>query len=211
MTKIKFSLGLIILSVLFVNKTGAQETGTFTDVRDGKVYKTVKIGTQVWFAENLAFKSETNCWVYEDKESNSAVYGCLYNFESAQNVCPDGWHLPSDEEWELMTESLNAEYGPFQKNKDKDWEEMGDILKSKYGWFNDVNGTDLVGFNALPAGCYKTAGMPYAGIYIFTEWWTSTLKKKNDAWIRGLYFHTAELGRDTKDKSMGYSVRCVQD
>ena len=73
------------------NNPPANETGTFTDSRDGKVYNWVKIGNQVWMAENLAYKPRTvNYWAYNNNESNVAIYGYLYSWEIAQTITPTG-------------------------------------------------------------------------------------------------------------------------
>ena len=86
----------------------AQESGTFTDPRDGKVYKTVTIGTQTWFAENLAYKLSNGCYAYRQNEYNVSKYGYLYLYETAKNACPSGWHLPNDIEWNSLINFLGG-------------------------------------------------------------------------------------------------------
>ncbi|NLD51189.1 MAG: hypothetical protein GX660_28980, partial [Clostridiaceae bacterium] len=82
------------------NNLFAQETGSFTDLRDGKIYKTVKIGNQWIMAENFAYKPDQgNYWAYNNDTNNIAIYGYLYDFETAKKIAPEGWHLPSKEEW----------------------------------------------------------------------------------------------------------------
>jgi uncharacterized protein (TIGR02145 family) len=85
------------------------ETGSYTDSRDGKTYETVKIGDQWIIAENLAYKPDTgNFWAYENNDSNTAIYGYLYDWETAMNIAPEGWHLPSKDEWNALQKSLGA-------------------------------------------------------------------------------------------------------
>ena len=81
---------------------------TFTDLRDGKTYKTVKIGTQTWMAENLAYKAINGCWAYNNDENNISKYGLLYNNETAIIACPSGWHLPSEKELEILINYLGG-------------------------------------------------------------------------------------------------------
>ena len=92
-----------------------KETGTFVDSRDGKTYKTTKIGTQWWMAENLAYNVGDGCWAYNNDESNVATYGRLYIWEAAQAACPSGWHLPSENEWKQLEMAI----GMSQSETDK--------------------------------------------------------------------------------------------
>lgn len=125
----KNSLRLIILIVSTVsiiytgctnNKTtlSEQETGTYTDPRDGKIYQTVKIGEQWIMAENMAYRPESgNYWTYENDTGNIAKYGYLYDWAAAKELSTEGWHLPSKKEWKAFRKSMkhnnsfNAIYG----------------------------------------------------------------------------------------------------
>ncbi|HIA36920.1 MAG TPA: hypothetical protein EYN89_09405, partial [Flavobacteriales bacterium] len=134
--------------------------GQITDKRDGKTYKTVIIGTQEWMAENLAFKpSSGNYWAYDDNNSNVAKYGYLYDWETAQNVCPSGWHLPTDEEWTTLTDYLGGE------------EVAGTKMKSTSGWKDNGIGTNESGFSGLPGG-YRYDDGYYSSIGWSGLWWS---------------------------------------
>lgn len=124
--------------------TEGNPTGTFTDNRDGKIYKWVKIGNQAWMAENLAYlpyscPPDSNCgiWVpyYEQ-------YGCLYDWETANLIAPDGWHLPTEEEWYQLINYLGGPSVAISKLKD---------AGSDF-WGSGNTATNESGFSALPGG-----------------------------------------------------------
>jgi uncharacterized protein (TIGR02145 family) len=171
--------------------------GTFTDSRDRKTYKYVTIGNQVWMAENLAYKpSSGNYWAYDDNSSNAAKYGYLYDWQTAKNVCPTGWHLPSDAEWTQLTDFVGSN--------------PGTKLKAKSGWNSNGNGTDDYGFSALPGGKRSSDGNFYligSGGY----WWSSTEGSTYYTWSRYMGSSNGGVGRYYYNKSWGFSVRCVRD
>ena len=97
-----------------INNISKPETGSFTDSRDGKTYKTVKVGDQWIMAENLAYKPDKGkYWAYENNDSNIAIYGYLYDWETAMNIAPEGWHLPSRKEWRAIQKTLGAKMSTF--------------------------------------------------------------------------------------------------
>jgi uncharacterized protein (TIGR02145 family) len=168
----------------------------FTDSRDGQVYKTVKIGEQVWMAQNLNFAAEGGkC--YGDDPENCANYGRLYDWGTAKKVCPAGWHLPSDEEWRMLIDWVGG------------GETAGKKLKSAAGWSNNGNGTDDYGFSARPGGFNKGGGFFDAGEYGF--WWSATELNSDDAYSRYMSCFTSPVGRNEYDKSSLLSVRYVKD
>jgi len=145
----------------------AQEKGSFKDARDGKTYKTVKIGTQTWMAENLNYEAKgSKC--YDKKSANCAKYGRLYDWNTAMKVCPAGWHLPSKYEWQILEDFVGGN------------EVAGKKLKAKSGWnkYNPCdygecdgketmisgNGEDEYGFAVLPSGA-GCVDLPFTGQY----------------------------------------------
>ena len=113
--------------------------GTLTDSRDGKTYRTVKIGDQVWMAENLNFETDSS-YCYNDSAKYCAKYGRLYEWSAAMDACPSGWHLPDTAEWRTLLDAAGGD------------SIAGTKLKSTSGWNSDGNGTDDFGFTVLPAG-----------------------------------------------------------
>ena len=173
--------------------------GTFTDSRDGKVYKTVKIGTQTWMAENLAYKTSGGCWANNNDKKNIVKYGYLYTWETAKNACPSGWHLPSDVEWTTLINYLGG------------IDVAGGKLKATSGWGEKGNGSDESGFSALPGGSYNSE--EGFAINLNAIWWTSTEKDANYAWPRYLNENDKRINKGAfgESKQDGLSVRCIKD
>ncbi|MEZ5196125.1 MAG: FISUMP domain-containing protein [Bacteroidales bacterium] len=116
-----FAIPFLFLGVLLISCNNGKmindskpETRSFTDPRDGKIYKTVKVGDQWIMAENLAYKPDSGkFWAYNNIESNVAIYGYLYDWETAMNGAPEGWHLPSSKEWRAVQKKLGAKMNTF--------------------------------------------------------------------------------------------------
>jgi len=181
----------------------AQQKGTFTDPRDKKNYKTTKIGEQVWMAENLNYEAEgSKC--YKNEKNYCLLLGRLYDWETANKVCPSGWHLPSQEEWQTLVNFAGGDSIAGKKLKaEDDWNDY----KGKPGY-----GTDEFGFSARPGGygdndsIFKNVG--YVGV-----WWHSNAGN-NSSYLH--YVHA--LSNDyyglqnfiIYDSNL-FSVRCLMD
>ena len=192
-------ISLILIATAFVFNLNAQQTGSFVDPRDGRTYKTVKIGNQTWMAENLAYKPDSgNYFVYEFDTSNVTKYGYLYNWETAKKVCPTGWHLPSDTEWNQLLSFVGSE--PFEK------------LNAKSGWNRKGNGTDIFGFSALPGGQRNPSGA-FIGIGYTGYWWSSTEYDQIKAWMFYLSIAARHTGTNMTffTNKCGFSVRCIKN
>ena len=192
---------IIIITTLFISiGLDTQETGKLKDSRDKKIYKTVKIDKQTWMAENLAYKSKTGCWAYEYKESNVAIYGYLYDWETANKVCPSGWHLPTDAEWTTLTTYLGGE------------ETAGNKIKSVSGWIAPASkANNSSGFTALPGGSLYNFNGEFSNAGFFGYWWTATSADDKNAWDRYIINSDSSIDRISREKINGFSVRCVKD
>ena len=192
---------MTISFMLIVSYASAQVTGTYTDPRDERKYNTVSIGTQTWMAENLAFKSDSGCYVYENNEENLNGIGYLYTWETANKVCPSGWHLSSQNDWITLSTFLGGETTAADKLK-----ESGTIH-----WQIPVSqSTNESGFTATPGGYRNENGdfylLGYAG-----WWWCSDEKDTEKAYHVLIYGHTKDVAISYIKKSNGFSVRCVKD
>jgi uncharacterized protein (TIGR02145 family) len=195
----------IALLALFRIAVFAQQKGTFTDTRDGKKYKTTKIGEQVWMAENLNYEAPgSKC--YNNDPANCNKYGRLYNWETAMEACPNGWHLPSNTEWDKLFRFIDGDIGtesPYQSKT------AGKYLKSISGWNESGNGKDKFGFSALPGGYGNSDGSFYDdgtnGV-----WW-SCESNSLYACLRRIYYAYEYAYYNYSDKSNLFSVRCVGD
>lgn len=227
-----FSTAVILVAVLMLSgcnntPTGTQpETGTITDI-DGNTYQTIEIGDQLWMAENLkvthyrngdAIPNVTDSleWEelttgafcnYDNNESNVATYGRLYNWyavNDSRNIAPEGWHVPSDIEWQTLVDYLGGAAVAGGKMK-----EAGTTH-----WNSPNTGaTDESGFSALPGGC-RCGNLLGGYIHIrgSADFWSFAESDASDPWSRGLSAGTAEIFRAADvAKFYGFSVRCIRD
>ena len=193
-----------------------------TDV-DGNTYKSVIIGEQEWFAENLKTSKysdgkaipnvtdsaqwrnlSTGAWCnYNNSSSNDDTYGKLYNWYAVNTskLCPTGWHVPTDAEWTVLTDYLTADGHSGSE---------GTALKS-----TSFGGTDDYGWLGLPGGNRNSSGN---GNFIYIgshgKWWSSSqFNTSNDAWFRGLYSGKDNVYRGFGEygEECGFSVRCLKD
>jgi uncharacterized protein (TIGR02145 family)/uncharacterized repeat protein (TIGR02543 family) len=161
-------------------------------------YKTVKIGTQTWMAENINVET-SNSSCYDNNSANCAIYGRLYTWEAAMSVCPIGWHLPTEVEWNILVEYVGGSSGAGKK------------LKSTSGWDSrsiGKNGADDLGFSALPGGI--RIGNNSSSIGESGYWWSAT-EDNSLAYIFTLYDFSDGASGYYNGKSIFNAVRCVSD
>jgi len=179
-------------------KNSKKQFGTFTDPRDGKVYKTVKIGNQVWLAENLAYE-EPNSRCYDNNPANCAKYGKLYDWNTAIKSCPSGWHLPSEKEWRTLVNIFTG-----HEDEDPEAEPDEDYEFAAFGNNDEFFVQPQGGFGDFLGNFYK--------IDCECRWWSADASNENYAtyqsygpdgvWCR----YMNEAG-----KSLLMSVRCVKN
>jgi len=194
------SLLMTIAILILAMSSIAQTTGSFTDSRDGKVYKTVKIGTQTWMAENLAYKAGYGCWAYNNNDSNVAKYGYLYDWKLAKTVCPAGWHLPSDAEWLALIKYLGGD------------SLAGGKLKMTTAWVSPNTGANnSSGFSALPGGFYYSLDDTFNSFGQTGDWWSASESSEFRAWNWVLGYDGASVNHLSTNKDFSMSVRCIKD
>jgi len=218
--------------------TAAQETSTITDI-DGNIYKTVKIGNQWWMAENLNVKKYRNghfiklsqdSAAWADTVGSYCLYpsvpsvhppGLLYNWSavtSPDNIAPEGWHVPSDDEWKELEKSIGMDATDADKSGWRGTDE-GEKLKissssSEQGWtsYAGIWSTNESGFTALGGSCRLYNGtFGYLGLQATGFWWTTSSHSDDEAWYRYLDYKSAGVFRSHCDKNYGCSIRCVKD
>ena len=211
------------------------ELGQITDERDGHIYKTVKIGSQTWMAENLNYDdSVSQC--YNNELDNCAKYGRLYSWDAAMNcrlfesigdcyqhhynnyelgkfsrgVCPTGWHMPSEDEQSILSRLVHNN---------------ADAIKSTYGWNNDKNGYDILGLNILPSGSYTQIKNSWIDVGESSCFWTtlqsaialsfnsekSEVVPQKEAFVYCISSQNPMIIDYEAPKSNAYSIRCVKD
>lgn len=211
-------LSAIIIVILFfaVNTSYSQVTD-----KDGNSYRTVTIGKQIWMAENLNVEHYRNgdpipevqdkeewdnlttgawCW-YENNSANGMTYGRLYNWYAVNDprgLAPEGWHIPSSNEWNKLTDNLGGA------------ETAGTKLKSTGGWNEGGNGDNKSGFTAIPGG-YRTHDGYFSNMGKNALFWTSTEFNSANSWFRNVIASIPDVYAPNYGKDFGLSVRCVKD
>jgi uncharacterized protein (TIGR02145 family) len=166
-----------------------RNTGTFTVTRDGKTYKTVKIGNQLWMAENLNYDIGNGSWCYENNSAHCSRYGRLYNWVAANRVAPMGSHLPSKSEFEILLKFLAGE----------DTNMYGQIVSE-----------DSSGFNALLSGsCGYKGAFGYIDSHAY--FWSSTKRNFHTAWSLSVNSGNREILVENNFITYGLSIRLVKD
>ncbi len=171
----------------------------------------VLIGSQCWMRQNLNVATG-NSWCNNDDPANCAIYGRLYDWNTALTACPPGWHLPTDDEWKILEGTVDSQYdiGHVNMWNSLNWRghDVGKKLKASYSWIENGNGTDAYGFGALAGGWY-TEIYPAIGYEGF--WWTATEGQTDNAYVRILSYNQDRSSRIKVYKETGLSVRCLKD
>ena len=233
---------LVLCLILAINcKKEEVTTSSFTDSRDGKVYKIVKIGNQWWMAENLcatkyrngddigttsptdkSIKGEVNPkyqWAYDGIESNVTSYGRLYTWDAVtdtRGLSPEGWHIPTDAEWKMLEIALGMNPLSIDSVFTRKGTNEGSKLAGSAGlWQNGKLNSDKSfgesNFNGLPGGYRNTDGSFY--LKGESEWWWSATSDQNSgkAVIRVLQYFYSVILWSENEKESGIAVRCVKD
>lgn len=206
------------------------DQGAFKDMRDNHEYKWVRIGEQLWMAENLAYLpsvspssegSETApfyyIYGYEGSSVNDAkasvnftTYGVLYNWEAAKVACPVSWHLPTDSEWKVLETYLGMSPSDADRNGYRAGGSIGKALKSASGWNDNGNGDNSSGFAAVPGGGRYGNGS-FANLGTDALFWSFSEEEASLAWYRNLFNGNDGVFRVYEYQKIGFSVRCVKD
>jgi uncharacterized protein (TIGR02145 family) len=199
---------------------------TYGEVKDieGNTYKTIKIGSQTWMAENLRTtkyrnntpitnitdntqwqNNTTGTWSYYNNDATyNSPYGKLYNWYAVVNsngICPAGWHVPTDAEWTTLTTFLGGQSVRGGKMKS---------VGTQYWISPNTGATNTSGWSGLPGGNRRGNGL-FNGIGDYGDWWSSTEVSTDGAWSRSLLYLNGFVFRNYYNKTFGFSVRCLRD
>lgn len=180
-------------------------SGSYTDLRDMNDYRWVRIGEQIWMAENLNFNAPGSFCLGNSAE-NCESFGRLYTLKQAAQVCPDGWHLPTDEEWLLLERSIGLSNDLLAIGKRGDGQSYN--LKSMENkiWGRRSPANNSSGFSALPGGGRSDGSYKYDGAYFW-----SAPSESGTVYYRFLHSFNGFIYREVKEPNSSYSVRCVKD
>ncbi|ALO17295.1 Microbial collagenase precursor [Salinivirga cyanobacteriivorans] len=210
--------------------------GTVTDI-DGNVYNTVVLGNQEWMAENLKTTTYNNgtaislvtnnsdwqnnttgaySWYENDETQYANTYGALYNWYAVNtgNLCPDGWHIPTDDEWKTLEMHLGMNQSDADGTGPRGTNEGSKLASNASLWYDGDLEDDpefgSSGFLGIPAGARDIYGN-FSFIETNAVWWCANEFDNQEAWLRALYHSHTLIARDYQYKGSGYSVRCLKD
>mgnify|MGYP001018583224 FL=1 len=178
----------------------------FVDTRDYKIYCTLNINGKEWFVQNLDYDLQRMSWYYDNSETNK-IFGRLYLGQSlttnSKDICPEGWHIPSQKEW---TDLINSFGG--QKVAGKSLKESSELYWRKSNYFR----TNESGLTVLPAGS-RDSKPEYSNMGKYTFFWTSTpdIKTQNSFYKIDIGFMRDNIIISTGEPNWSYSIRCVKD
>ena len=215
---------LLLFLILFV-VPGPQMHAQVKDI-DGKWYRTMRYGKQTWMTQNLSVSRyrngdtipqvqdyytwtqlTTGAWCYyqfDKKETDSVHYGKLYNWYAVNDprgLAPEGWHIPTEKEWETLTVEVGRLETGYKMKADTGWEYYN-------GYTGCGDNSSL--FGALPGGARDTNG-EFSSAKYAAFWWTATPSGKMRAWYYAMSYSSKEVMRNEMKRGSGFSVRCVKD
>jgi len=183
----------------------------YIDERDGNSYAIIDIGTQTWFAENLRYAADNVSDLFDAGKHENVHYGFLYSFETAKNVCPQSWHLPTDEEWKTLERFIGLSVNELEGELLRGVNE-GNLLKipgNKYWSSENDLANNQFAFSAYPSGNVSPDGLiQNTGNGAF--FWTAT-NENDKSWIRYLRGESPGIGRTKLNAGFYCSVRCIKD
>jgi uncharacterized protein (TIGR02145 family) len=180
---------------------GSSSSETCTNPSSYEAFDIIEIDGKTWMAENLNYAAcGSKC--YDNDPANCAIYGRLYDWETANTVCPDGWHLPSQAEWDELKDFIE---------NDNDCSDCdAKHLKAVSGWVKDGNGLNSYGFSALPGGDGYSGGLFFGAGYS-GNWWSSSEGDSIHAYYRSMDYSEEDANWLSYGKDSLYSVRCLKD
>ncbi|MGL1903143.1 MAG: hypothetical protein OCC49_13465 [Fibrobacterales bacterium] len=193
-------------------------TTSFVDTRDNQRYAVTTIGTQDWMAENLNYATAEGSYCYDENEDNCKIFGRYYNWDTAMNndVCPANWHIPSNDEWYILTQHIAADHG-IQPNlfsghlidQKGDAYAINQYLRASHYWGGVYKAHDPYEFAALPSG-YGSSDTIFKQVFDSADWWSSTEENRDYVLSRSLDrldgFHSRLAW-----KALYFPIRCVAD
>lgn len=196
----KFIFSLFLCSLSLFSMAQNKNYSVFVDGRDNTTYKTLEIAKQVWMWENLNIKLDST-YSYANNESNANKYGRLYSWKIATKACPQGWHLPSKQEWIQLSDFLGGDSVAGGKMKSTGVNDWLDI---------NLGATNSSSFSGLPAG-YRDEKGNFDFLKKHAVFWSSKSADDQNAW--GLYLsnESEKLFYFKFYKDYAFSVRCIKN